>query len=280
MHVHTSTGSDGGLTLEEVFGEAKKRNINLLSITDHDAIVHQGQAISLAEQHGIAYITGVELNVTFPCEGKNISMDFLGYGYDYRNVSLEDKLSLISKHRVKRASRIIANLNAEFRHENFTLLTETDLQQMQDGVDGVLSRPHIADYLISRGIVSTRQEAFDKYLVKCDVPKYPLSLPEASELIRNAGGKVILAHPNDPHGTSLISITHDLAEQGSIIQENMLPYIDGIECWHSRNDNATTLYYIDFCKKHGLLMTGGSDCHQKPVLLGSVAVPDFVAGQF
>jgi predicted metal-dependent phosphoesterase TrpH len=60
----------------------------------------------------------------------------------------------------------------------------------------------------------------------------------------------------------------------------MMEYIDGIECWHSRNDGTTTKHYIDFCKKYDLLMTGGSDCHQKPILMGTVPVPDFVAGQF
>ena len=58
-----------------------------------------------------------------------------------------------------------------------------------------------------KNIVKTRQEAFDKYLVKCDVPKYPLYLEEASKLIRDAGGKLVLAHPNDPHGTSLVALT-------------------------------------------------------------------------
>jgi predicted metal-dependent phosphoesterase TrpH len=60
----------------------------------------------------------------------------------------------------------------------------------------------------------------------------------------------------------------------------MLGLIDGIECWHSRHDEATTEYYIEFCRKHGLLMTGGSDCHQKPIIMGTVAVPEWVAGEF
>ena len=64
------------------------------------------------------------------------------------------------------------------------------------------------------------------------------------------------------------------------VREHMLEYIDGVECWHSRNDAATTSHYIEFCRKHDLLMTGGSDCHQKPILLGTVDMPDFVAKQF
>lgn len=280
LHIHTSTGSDGALPIEEVFTEARKRHIAFLSITDHDAIEHQGQAVALAEKHKISYITGVELNVTFPYAGKSVSLDFLGYGYAYLNRALKDKLRLIKSHREIRVRQIVKNLNVEFKKESLPLFTDADLQKMQAGVDGILSRPHIADYLIKKGIVGNRQEAFDRYLVKCDVPKYPLPLEEASELIRSAGGRLVLAHPNDPNGTSLISITKDLSEQTEIIEKNMLEYIDGVECWHSHNDAATTTHYIEFCKKYDLLMTGGSDCHQKPLLLGTVDVPDFVAGQF
>lgn len=280
LHIHTSTGSDGALSIEEVFAEAKKRNIDFLSITDHDAIDHQRRAFELANKHEIACITGVELNVTFPYAGKGLSLDFLGYGYDYVNNALKDKLRLIREHREIRAHQIVDNLNVEFKKEDLPLFTGDDLRKMQAGVDGILSRPHIADFLIKKGIAGNRQEAFDKYLVKCDVPKYPLSLAEASELIRNAGGILVLAHPNDPNGTSLIGISRDLTEQTKIIRENMLEYIDGVECWHSRNDAATTSHYIEFCRKHHLLMTGGSDCHQKPILMGTVDVPDFVAGQF
>jgi hypothetical protein len=143
----------------------------------------------------------------------------------------------------------------------------------------VLGRPHIADYLVKKGIVRTRQEAFDKYLVKCDVPKYPLCIEEASRLVRNARGIIVLAHPNDPQGTSLVNLTKSLHEQTEIIEESMLRYVDGVECWHSRNDALTTNHYIKFAKKHGLIMTGGSDCHQKPILMGTVKVPEYVAEQ-
>ncbi len=80
-------------------------------------------------------------------------------------------------------------------------------------MDGVFGRPHIANYLIEKGVVEDKQEAFDKYLIRCNVPKYPLSLAEASRLIRNAGGVVIHAHPNDPHGTSLATIARDLGNR-------------------------------------------------------------------
>ncbi len=280
LHIHTKTGSDGNLSIEEIFKEAKKRNIDLMSITDHDSIDCQARAITLAREYGIAYITGVELNVTFPYLNKSVSLDFLAYQYDISNEELKNKLQLIREHREARARQILEKLNIEFDKENIQRFTEKDLENIQDSVDGTFGRPHIAKYLIEKGIVRNNQEAFDKYLVKCDVPKYPLSLAEASRLVRNAGGILVHAHPNDPNGTSLASITPDLDKQTKIIEKHMLDYIGGVECWHSRHNAKTTAHYIEFAKKHGLVVTGGSDCHQKPILMGTLDIPDYVAEQF
>ncbi|MGA8848476.1 MAG: PHP domain-containing protein [Dehalococcoidia bacterium] len=282
LHIHTKTGSDGNLPVEEVFQEAKNRNIDLISITDHDSIDCQERAIALARKHGMSYITGVELNVTFhyPESNKDVSLDFLGYEYDIGNQELKSKLQLIKEYRKRRARQILQNLNVEFAKEGMARFTEADLRKIEDSVDGVFGRPHIANYLVEKGIVNDKQEAFDKYLVKCDVPKYPLSLAEASQLIRNAGGILVHAHPGDPHGTSLVSITHDLEEQTKVMEKYMIQYIDGVECWHTEHDEETTAHYIEFAKKHNMVMTGGSDCHQKPLLMGTLDIPAWVAEQF
>ena len=283
LHIHSSA-SDGKLSPQEIINQAKARGVTLLSITDHDSISCQADAISTAKAANIAYITGVELNVTFADpkyqEGKPFSLDFLGYQFDPEDKALENKLNVMAKYREERAAKILANLNAEFRKENIPELTLEDLQRIQENVEGSLGRPHIADYLVQKGIVADRMEAFEKYLVKCDVPKYPLHLEEASKLVRDAGGKLVLAHPCDACGVSLLPITKVLTEQTRIIQETMLPYIDGIECWHPSHTPQSSRHYMDFAQKHGLLMTGGSDCHQKPILIGTTEVPGWVAGQF
>jgi len=284
LHIHSKSCSDGSLTIEEIFREAKTRNIGFISITDHDSIGCQEKAMALARKNGIRYVSGVELNVTFSHpkyqRGKSISLDFLGYQFDVENRELKNKLQQMARYREERAAKILENINAEFEKEGIKKLTKDDFREIQESVDGVFGRPHIADYLVGKGIVRTRQEAFDKYLVKCDVPKYPLYLEEASRLVKNAGGIIVFAHPNDPHGTSLVTLTKSLHEQTEIIEELILRHIDGVECWHSRNDASTTNHYMGFAKAHGLIMTGGSDCHQKPILMGTVKVPEYVAEQF
>ena len=283
LHIH-SQNSDGAFSVEEIFKEAKLRKIEFMSITDHDSIGCQEIALKLAKKAGIRYVSGVELNVTFSHpkyrQGKPASLDFLVYQFDAKNKALADKLRQMAEYREERAAKILRNLNAEFEKEGIQPLTKRDFEEIQASVDGTLGRPHIADYLVKKGIVRNRQEAFDRYLVKCDVPKYPLYLEDASRLVHNAGGKIVLAHPNDPHGTSLVAFTKSLTEQTQIIEDSMLAYIDGVECWHSRSDAQTTSHYLRFAKEHALMVTGGSDCHQKPVVMGTVAVPDYVADQF
>jgi hypothetical protein len=285
LHIHSRNGSDGHWNVEEIFAEGvQRRHIDLLSITDHDSVDAQEKAIKLARFYGIAYLTGVELNVTFAHPeykgGKAISLDVLGYQYDIHHRVLVEKLEAIRDYRKQRAEQILENINREFLQEGLPSFTTADLDAIQAGVDGTLGRPHIADYLIARGIVATHEEAFDRYLVKCDVPKMPLSLKEASELIRSAGGNLILAHPNDPNGTSLVTLTPSVKEQLHIIDDAIMAYIDGIECWHSRHDADTTEAYVNFARARGLMVTGGSDCHQHPVLMGEVDIPDYVGEQF
>lgn len=284
LHIHSKNCSDGRMTLEEIFEEASRRHIDLISITDHDSIDCQEPAKILADDHHIRYVCGLELNVSFSHpdyrNSKPISLDFLGYQYEVHHAPLVEKLSELRKYRRRRAEQILEKINEELLKGGLEAFTDRDLEEIQNSVDGAFGRPHIANYMVEKGIVKNKKAAFDKYLVKCNVPKMPLSLSEASSLVRGAGGKLMLAHPNDPNGTSLVSFTPSLDEQQKIISERMLPHIDGIECWHPRHDRETVASYLAFAQREGLMVTGGSDCHQQPPVLGTVPVPAYVADQF
>ena len=268
LHIHCKNCSDGRMTLQEIFEEANQRHIGFISITDHDSVDCQESAKELADQYGIHYLFGLELNVSFAHpeyrNSKPVSLDFLAYQYDVHYPPLKQKLAALREYRNKRAEQILEKINLELIKENLEEFTDKDLQEIRNSVDGAFGRPHIANYMVKKGIVHGKQEAFDKYLVKCNVPKMPLPLSEASGLVRGAGGKLMLAHPNDPNGTSLVSFTPSLDEQQKIIKEHMLPYIDGIECWHPRHYRNTIESYLAFARETGLMVTGGSDCHQQP----------------
>ena len=77
-------------------------------------------------------------------------MDFLGYQFNPHNEALESKLETMAKYREERAEKIFDNLNSEFKKEKIAALTKDDLRQIEESVDGVLGRPHIADYLVKK----------------------------------------------------------------------------------------------------------------------------------
>ncbi len=284
LHIHSKTCSDGRMSVGEIMREANRIGLGLMAITDHDSVGCQESALALAAEWSIHYLTGLELNIVFSHEGyrdgKSVSLDLLAYGYDFRNGPLLEKTRLLVAYRKQRAEQILERINTELKKEKRTLFTSEDMTAIEEKADGALGRPHIATYMIEKRIVSNRQEAFDRYLVRCDVPKMAVSLEEASELVRAAGGRVVLAHPSDPNGTSLASLARSTREQQEIIRDKMLPFLDGIECWHPRHDKSTATSYSSFAKAHGLIVTGGSDCHQQPLMLGKVRVPSYVAEQF
>ena len=88
-----------------------------MAITDHDSLIAQEKAIALTKEYGIGYITGVELNVTFPFQNKDVSLDFLGYNFDIHNQPLLDKLRVMRERREQRAQEILDKINAEFKKE-------------------------------------------------------------------------------------------------------------------------------------------------------------------
>jgi len=169
LHIHSKSCSDGNLTVEEIVKEAKLRNIGLMSITDHDSISCQRKAMVLARENDIRYVSGVELNVTFSHpryrKGKPISLDFLGYKFDIENKELKNRLQEIGKYREERAVKILDKINVEFEKEGIEKLTMNDLRKIHESVEGVLGRPHIADYLVRKRVVGTKQEAFDQSIL-------------------------------------------------------------------------------------------------------------------
>ena len=157
LHIHTHTGSDGALSVEEVIAEARRRNIGFMAVTDHDSVMAQEKAMALTKEYGISYLTGVELNVTFqPSQGKSVSLDFLGYNFDITNKPLLEKLRLMRSHREQRAQEILEKINAEFKKEGLARFTGQDMQNIRDSVDGAFGRPHIAAYLVKKGIPAKR----------------------------------------------------------------------------------------------------------------------------
>jgi len=284
LHIHSKDCSDGKWGIKEILNHAHSNYIEVISITDHDSISCQELASNYAKELNIRYITGVEISIRYKLTLNGIKLegplDILGYGFDITNLHLRETLELLSSHRRERIKKIVANLNRRLKEEGYLPISQREIDEMETQVGASIGRPHLADLLVKTGRVRDRKEAFDRYLNGMNIPKYPLSLEKVSTLIRAAGGKVILAHPNDPNGTSLKKFFEDLKDQFSHIEIYMLPFLDGIECWHTRHDNRSSDSYSKFAMEHGLLRTGGSDCHQNPVRIGAVKIPGEALEEF
>ena len=127
-------------------------------------------------------------------------------------------------------------------------------------------RPHVARALVKAGLCRNLDEAFERFLKKgrpAWVPKFKMSAPEAIELIHQAGGLAVMAHPGLNNCDDLIPA---LAEYG----------IDGLECYHTKHAAAAAYHYQKVAEQLGLLVTGGSDCHglsKGRPLIGGVKLP-------
>ena len=128
--------------------------------------------------------------------------------------------------------------------------------------DKTVGRPHIAIAMVKRGYVPSVQEAFNRFLgdgKSCFDLGKPFSTEDTLNIIHLAGGKAFLAHP------------HLIAEKSLIQKLLELPF-DGMECFYGRMFPGRERPWVELAKKHGLLMSGGSDFHGaiKPqILLGS-----------
>lgn len=278
LHTH-SIASDGEDSPKTIIRIAQDRRLDLISITDHDSVAALEEASVEAKERNVGFVTGVELSVTFRHPlysngNKDVELHLLGYGFDATNRPLIRSLDEFASYRIWRAGEIVKRVNTVLSEEQHPTITSTEFDRLQKTVEGSLGRPHLARLLIAKRIVTTKQEAFDRYLVSCDVPKKQLSLKDGAALIRDAGGIAVLAHPCGDDHFSLKKITNDIARHAEII-ESMRSYIDGIECYYWNQDASQSQNYVGIAKELGLVITAGSDHHggSERDRMGRIEVP-------
>ncbi len=250
LHIH-STASDGTLTPAEILALAEKLHLRAIAITDHDTIEGSRAALDIDMPDTLDFLTGVEISANppaaCPCSG---SLHILGYGIDLKHLELNQMLRRLQESRKDRNPRIISLLS-----ELGIFLTADDIK-LKPG-QNQLGRPHIAKAMVQKGIVSSIGEAFDKYLGTdrpAYVNKYRMESHEAIGIILAAGGVPVLAHP------VLIKFKADASLEKLIgILKTM--GLKGMEVLYSKHSAALTAAYTACAKRHGLLITGGTDFH-------------------
>lgn len=239
LHLH-SKASDGTDTPQEVVRRASEQGLQVIALTDHDTVAGVEEAQAAGERLGVTVIAGVELT----CYAGKREVHVLGYGLDIESPALQEHCQRFQAARVGRAKQIGERLAAAGAPVNMDAVMEK-----ADG--GVVGRPHIAQALLDAGHVETWQEAFDRFLAEgapANVPKLLVTPRQCIDVIREAGGIAVMAHPGLGKQADLVPV---LREAGC----------SGVEVWHSSHDEETTYRMQAIALNLGLVATGGSDCH-------------------
>ncbi|HEX7860626.1 MAG TPA: PHP domain-containing protein [Verrucomicrobiae bacterium] len=254
LHLHT-TFSDGTYSPEELAAEAKRFGLVAVALTDHDTVEGCVRMRAACESAEIEFIPATELT----CEVGRVELHMLGYYLDTSHPRLLLQMARFQKGRHERIKEIVARLQklqVPLREEDVFALANCKSP----------GRPHVARALIQRKVCATLDEAFERFLKKNRpgwVPKEKITAKEALDLIHEAGGLAVVAHPG-------------LARTEEVLPELIETGIDGIECFHTKHSPSASEYYVSLAEKHNLLITGGSDCHGmnkgKP-LIGSIKLP-------
>lgn len=254
LHTHT-TASDGTCSPAELVGEAARRGVRVLAVTDHDSMEAVAPAMEAARRHApLQIVPGIEINT----EDSGGEVHVLGYFLDHEAGWLRELLREFREERAARVHRIVARLT-ELGHP---IDAAEVLALVQEGSAG---RPHVAQVLVQRGYVGTVREAFDRFLAAgrpAYVPHRKVTPREACEVIRRANGLAVVAHPGfhpDPEG-----MIRGLAATG---------LLDGVECYYAEHSPQQTAQFRALCRQLGLVSTGGSDFHGPRVRAGTLGQP-------
>jgi predicted metal-dependent phosphoesterase TrpH len=252
LHSHT-TASDGTLTPALLVREAARRGVRVLAVTDHDSTEGLAEAITEAQSHPpLVIVPGIEIN----CDVEGAEIHILGYGMDYEAAWFRE---FCARQRAERRARV-HRMADRLRALGMPIDPDDVFAIVQEGSAG---RPHVAQVMVARGYVKTVREAFDKYLGSgkpAHVPRVKLTPADAVRLIRRAGGAPVFAHPG-------------LADRDELIPDLIAAGLMGIESYYPEHSAAQTASYVQTCRDHGLVPTGGSDFHGPRVRAGSIGIP-------
>lgn len=268
LHVH-STISDGTLSPEELAVYAKQKGLNSMALTDHDTIAGIEACTAKGIELGIEIIPGIEFSANH--HGKEVHI--LGYYINPKDAILTNRLERLVTARSTRNEQMLQKLT-----ELGLPLTMKDLIATLDAPytkETIFTRAHIAKAMVQKGYINERSEAFSRYIGDGKpgfIPKARFTSEECIDLIHQAGGLAVLAHPMlYGYGQS------DIAQVISIFKQMGL---DGVECLYSTHSQDETHHLLTVCHNLDLFPTGGSDFHgkSKPNLdlgcgYGKLAIP-------
>lgn len=241
LHIH-SYASDGQWRPEEIVAEVKKNGIRTFAVCDHDEVTCIPYIEALVKDTDLNYIKGVEISVSYNDREHHI----LTYFVDETNETLNQVIGHNRSVRDKYNEHLIEFLKKDYPNVSQEDFDAYEYMPYQGGW-------RFYGYLIDRGIIKTLGDYFA--VVKAFVYKKEFKDPkEIIPLLTSLGYVPILAHP-------------PAYAEGDLYPEDQLDIwremgIKGLECYTQyMKDQDNAQYYVDYCHKHDLIITGGSDCH-------------------
>ncbi len=267
LHTHSSA-SDGTLTPTELVERAASLSclkLSAIALTDHDTVSGVREAVNAAKNTDIRLIPGTELSCYYQVpytEGeqlrinagaeihqRSVELHILGLFVDYENQAFLDALFSLRQARYNRNLKMIALFQKDGIPMSMEKLTEGN-------PDTVVTRAHFARVLMEEGIVSSKEQAFLKYLgpgCKYYLPKPTVTPEYVLSLIKQADGIPILAHP------LIYKLSYRQIE--ALIQSLIPLGLKGIEAYHSSNNRYESDRLRSIALKYNLVISGGSDFH-------------------
>lgn len=265
LHTH-SNYSDGTCSPDTIVTKAVEKGLAAFALTDHDTVAGVDDTINAVKKQSapIKFIPGTELSVAY----KEKDIHIVGLFINHNNTALKKTTELVIKRRKDRNLEMVENLRKAGIPITIEALTANN-------PDTVVTRAHFARFLVDNKITETPAEAFKKYL-NTDTPYYVprkyIEPEEGLELIRNAGGVPVLAHP--------LHYKLKEAELEKLVKRLAFAGLMGIEVLYSNHSVTDEIYAKKLAQKYHLLPSGGSDFHgdNKPAIdigtgRGNLAVP-------
>ena len=245
LHCH-SIVSDGTLTPEELAARAAANGVELWSLTDHDEIAGQARARAAAHAHGMKYLTGTEISVSFAGQTVHI----VGLGFDADDAQMHRGLHSVRGGRDARAREMsdgLARVGIKGAYEGALKYV---------GNPELVSRTHFARFLVESGVCSETYEVFQRFLTE-GKPGYVehkwANLRDAVQWITRAGGIAVIAHPGRYRFTAI--------EEYALFTEFKAHGGQGVEVVTGSHTTAEYVVYADAAKEYGLVASRGSDFH-------------------
>ena len=242
LHVHT-TASDGTASPAEAVKLAKVAGLSAIAITDHDTVSGYAEAAEAGKALGVEVIPGIEISTKY---GRAVHI--LGYYIDPDSDKLAPVLEWVVRDRDERNRKMAELMAADGLPVSY--------EEMHRRFGAVIGRPHFAEVLVELGLAKDVRDAFDRYVEKGQkyyLPRNFLSIERSVEIIREAGGIPVLAHP--------FQYKLDDAGLRELIEHCMESGLKGIECRYSGYSTEQSKYLGRLAEEYGLIKTGGSDFH-------------------